>query len=257
MKRRLVATASLALVGASSIGTHHVVVGLFTVACALLYMGRSASAQVFARAAAWAVIVPFAFVSWLLWTHGVHGFHWTRFVSPALAAISLVAARPLLRTEHARATFAPLAMRSWFLAAATAAIGIGIAVTGVAVELAFVHQIGSALLLGALAASLVGSGVGVVRMRGWGVLLGAISAILGAAVAFMEHRFFGWSTFFLAAPGAVTTAALLAARAGIGQSAPETPAPPARFRVASAEDASAAEEEELEAPEIRIAAISR
>ncbi len=241
MNRRIVATASLGLVGASWIvmgatshfgGAHTIVSGAFTAACALLYVGRSAISQVIARAAAWAVIVPYAFIGWLLWSHGLH-LQWSHLALPALAGVSLVAARPLLHTERARATFAPIAMRSWFLAAATAAVGIGIAVTLLAVEVAFVHQTASALLLGALAASLVGSGLGIVRMRGWGVLLGAISAVLGVAVAFMNHRLFGWSPLLLAAPGLLTTAALIAARAGIGHEPEGEPAPSfAKIRVA-------------------------
>src|SRR5512142_2113160 len=123
MNRRILATASLGIVGVSWMvlgattrfgGAHTMVAGIFTATAALLYFGRSALSQVVARAAALAVVVPYAFGSWLSLTHGFRGVSWSGRALPALAAASLVVAHPLLHTDESRATFAPIAMRSWF-----------------------------------------------------------------------------------------------------------------------------------------------
>jgi hypothetical protein len=182
---------------------------------AWLFTRKQATAQALARAAAWSVILPTALATSLLVTHLSH-VNLSMLVPSAAAAIALVLTRPLLHTEEARATFAPVAMRGWFLASAVGAIGVGLAATELATEFAGAHLLPDALALGALGVSLFASGIGVMRMRAWGVVLGLLSSVLALFSALHFEWFMGWPIHATALPGVMMTVAVLAARAGLG-----------------------------------------
>jgi hypothetical protein len=88
-----------------------------------------------------------------------------------------------LHTPEARAEFSPIAYRRWFLAGAVSAVMEGIVLgAGGLAELAS-GGIQSAVALVGVGAMFIASAVAVVRMRAWGVLLGAATSagMLGAA----------------------------------------------------------------------------
>jgi hypothetical protein len=181
---------------------------------AVLFTRKSAMAQALARGVAWSVILPTAVVALLAWSHGF--YPGVRVLLPAAAAAgALVLARPMLDRDEARATFAPIALRSWLLASATAALGAGLAIAQLATAFAGVHLFHYALALGAVALSLLASGIGVVRMRAWGVLVGAVSSFAATAVAFRFglRDVIGWPVLASAIPGVMMTVGVLAARA--------------------------------------------
>lgn len=100
----------------------------------------------------------------------------------ALASAALVTARPLLDGHETR-SFAPLRFRRTFLAGATSMAAIAFA----AAVLAAQGFVADAPLMygfnGVLALLLVAAVGGVLRMRAWGVLVGALASLLCLAAA--------------------------------------------------------------------------
>jgi len=138
----------------------------------------------------------------------------------AIAALALT--RPLLHTDEARAEFAPIRFRRLFLAAATVAFTSGTLFSFASFESAAHGHVASAIGSALLGSSLLGTAVGIVRMRGWGVLL----AVLSTVIAFTSAAFFGVplaAALLAAAPGFLVGGALATARL-----APETAPLPAR-----------------------------
>ena len=136
---------------------------------------RSPLAQVVGRGIAWKF---FVLQAWVLGVRAMAGdirpIGALLVIAPALA---LVVARPLLQTAAARAAFAPRASRTLFLAAATASIASAVYAAPLALS-AWTHgspMIGAALTF--LGAALVAQAVAVLRMRAWGVVLGAATAL--------------------------------------------------------------------------------
>ena len=147
---------------------------------------KSMVVQVVSRASAWLVLVPAALVT----LASALGAHHPDLVAAALSAGSgaaLLLGTPMLHTPEARAAFAPSRFRSWLLAGATASAALGMvtALLGLSRVLEGWGSLGAALL--ALAAALIGSAVGVIRMRTWGILLGgltgAVTVIAGVFLA--------------------------------------------------------------------------
>ncbi len=187
------------------------------VASGLLFMRRSAVAQTLARGGAWSVIFPGVTIAIMSATHG-YAVSMHALWPSLLAGAALLVARPLLDDERARLTFAPIALRLWFLGAAAAAVGAGLATTELALAYLSTHGLFKAgLALALLGTTLLASGIGLVKMRGWGIFAGALSAILAVATGLS----FGWYTLTwplvaTSIPGALMVATLLAARAGFG-----------------------------------------
>jgi hypothetical protein len=231
--RRVIAALALAGAGLSTgwVG------GLVGVA-GLLFLRRSATAQVVARGAAWALIIPTIAAALLSLQFGF--MPPLRVLSPCvLPLVALVVSRPLLDDDVARATFAPLALRRWFLAAATMAVAGGLALGELAGALShFTH--GGARLIGVFAFALALSGVGLVRMRTWGVVLAVLSALTGLSLA-AGTGWFLWPMVFAALPGAMMVGGILEARRRVTHT-PQTTLEPVRVRVAPTRDEALEEE---------------
>ncbi len=227
--RAPVAALALAGVGAGALAASHVAPGLVVLAGAAAFFHPSIMARAFARATAWATLLPSVFVTILLAAGAHQGPPLHLVLEMALAALALVASRPLLSTDRARASFAPLALRSWFLAAAIGAMSSALMLASLAhvfVRFGFLREVlGMSLVSGLLALA----GVGVLRMRAWGVASGVVAAAASIpVVAAMYGSFLGVPVLLTAAPGALMGALVVAARAGIGHPKAE----PVRVRVA-------------------------
>jgi hypothetical protein len=192
-------------------------VGLFGVAgmVALASAGllrRSVLSQVLSRAMAWVILLPMGVGAAESLTMGHLPPLESLFFGGASAA-ALLLARPALHTDAARAEFNPVGYRRWFLAGAVASAlaGIVTAFAG-AGGLLFAHA-PAALLTLALAAALLASAVGVVRMRSWGVLLGVLTSMvtLGAA-ALAGDVYLSFSLALAALPGLLLAAPIVASR---------------------------------------------
>jgi|GEM_PF-2206534 len=139
---------------------------------------RSLLTQVLSRATAWLVFAPAAMVTAV---SAVVSHSHVDLVAAGLAATSgaaLLLARPMLHTAEAKATFAPVGYRRWLLAASTAASAAGLTAGMIAFDMMrWSGDRAAGLAIGALGVSLLASAVGVLRMRAWGILLGAATSI--------------------------------------------------------------------------------
>lgn len=185
--------------------------------------------QVFSRALAWIVFLPTAAVgaAEALRGHLDPGI----FAFAATTGAALLLARPMLHTSDARAAFAPSRFRRSFLAACTASAAIAIVLGMVAYESLFRGHAGTGLALGALAASIAASAIGVLRMRGWGVALAALSSIVSLSAAALVGGDKGVALASTALPGALFVLPIVLAKLGVGE-AEAAAAPPAHARVA-------------------------
>ena len=172
-------------------------VALVAAAGALLGV-RSMTVQVLARGVLWSVVGSGAFVVWeiALVFAGYEGtsierVHASGFALLALvfAAAALHRARPELHRGWARAAFAPVRARGAFLAGATASAAVGIALVcmcGPYVLATMDHPVFIRGLAALGAASIV-AGIGIARMRAWGVLLaGATTVVVAVAMLFTK-----------------------------------------------------------------------
>jgi hypothetical protein len=149
---------------------------------------RSVVAQVLSRGAAWVVFAPTAMFVLFQLLRGSHRVDVEHLIA-ASSAVSLLLAHPMLRTEEARRSFDPKVFRGWFLAGSTASVSLAYVAGGMAIALAAGHEsFGAVLGFGALATSLLASAIAVVRMRGWGILLGAFTAACLAVSALFVRR---------------------------------------------------------------------
>jgi hypothetical protein len=245
LPRRLLASLSL---GASAVGfatmagwDKAVVIFTGCVALGALALGRrSVSSQVFGRSVAWLILAPSAIgVGDALW-HGRLPDGYAALLAVTSAA-ALVLARPALHTAEARAEFDPARYRRLFLAGAVSAGMTGLAAAFFALEAMWWGAHGPGLAFGALAAALLASAAGVVRMRAWGVLLAIVTSVgaLGAALLTGDHAL-ALGLALAALPGA-----LLASPLAIARLRPES-----RARGASRGDGL---ESPATAPELRVA----
>ena len=106
--------------------------------------------------------------------------------------VALLAARPVLHTPEARREFAPLAFRSWLLGGSIATASAGITAAFLA---AFTVHGPATFGFAALAAALFASSIAVVRMRAWGILLGALTSLtLLVLGALSDSNFLAYAT---------------------------------------------------------------
>lgn len=216
--RLFAARASLAVVGGAFFaeGVRHswrlAAMGALVAGASVLLGRRSALSQVLARGVAWAVVLPAAFHILLAVRHGyAPGF---AVVAEALgAALALGLSRPMLESDEAKREFAPVVLRRWLLASATTAVGFGVAIGRFATELLAFHITGPAIAFGLLAALSTLAGVGVARMRSWGVLAGAAASAVAVAMAPVVD----WALLAPAVPGLMMVAAVVMGRLGVGR----------------------------------------
>jgi hypothetical protein len=157
-------------------------------------------------------------------------------VEMAIAVLALVVTRPLLSTERARAEFAPVALRSWFLASAIGAMASGITFARAAQEFAHFSVLArDTFALAALALPLFIAGVGVLRMRTWGVVLGTLAALASfPIIVWMRGSLITVPILLASVPGALMSVLVVIARL--------RSEPAVRYRVAT--DVRVAEDEE-------------
>jgi hypothetical protein len=158
---------------------------------------RSIVAQVLSRGVAWTLFGPAALGSVLSLVLDGR----TELAAMALAAASglaLVLGRPMLHTPSARAQFAPVRFRRWLLAGAVASVTVAVATGMVGVAFSAMGELSAGAPLLLLSGALAASGVGVARMRSWGVLLGMVTSAVLCSVAMAFQRA---DTTFLALAG--------------------------------------------------------
>ena len=168
---------------------------------------KSMVAQIFSRAVGWTVFAPAALVAVVSTLVGHH----PELTAVALAGSSgaaLALARPMLHTPEAKAEFAPSRFRSWLMAGATASTAAA-GITGL-IGLDFLYRashgsthysFAAAAAFLTLSASLAASALGVIRMRSWGILLGAFTSLVTLASAAFMHDAAGLALSLVAIPG--------------------------------------------------------
>jgi hypothetical protein len=173
---------------------------------------RSVMPQILARGMAWVVLLPSAAGTLGSLYYG-HLPELSTAVVAASSGAALLLGRAALNTPDAKREFSPIAYRRWFLAGAVSAVTAAlVAAFGATGELIW-GSARSGLGFTALAVVLLATAVGVVRMRAWGVLLGAASslAMLGMA-ALSLNEFTTVASLFAALPGMILVSPLLVAR---------------------------------------------
>lgn len=150
---------------------------------------KNLSLQTLSRGMAWLMAAPSAIAVGIIML-GHHGMDWPVVALLASSASALLLARPQLHTKEAFAQFHPHRFRRTFLAGSTATAATAFLTGGISLEL--LHERGLAsgpvLGMGVLAATLLLVSTAVVRMRGWGIVLGAAtSAVLLVIAAVMRH----------------------------------------------------------------------
>jgi hypothetical protein len=217
--------------------------GILAVAAAGLTR-KSLVVQVLSRGAAWVVLAPsLLYVLFQLLGRGSFRFDLEHLLAVSSAA-ALLLAQPMLKTAEARKSFDPKVFRGWFLAGSTASVSVAYLAGGIALE-AIDHRAGSTIVgFGALAGALLASAIGVIRMRGWGILLGALTsaALVVSSFAIRGDSELSFGLLLFAVPTLLLhLAPILLARLGLGK-----PAAPATVRIDEGVTA-------LDAPRIRIA----
>lgn len=222
-------TATLGMLGAAGVGTA-LTAGHWPVWLWLPIAGSAALSgvaltrgsivtRILARGVAWSVLVPTLVHAAARARHG--GLpDLGAFAIAASTITALIAAAPALGTRAMRAAFAPAAGRRFFLAGATAVTSAGLA-TALGALVRFCASWGSAangLAIALLAAAYLGSAYGLLKMRGWGVLLGGLTSFVLLAFSLFDraHAAPGW--ILCALPPLVgIIAPVLLARLGILQ----------------------------------------
>lgn len=175
---------------------------------------RSMTMQVLSRAMAWLVLLPSAMIAAV--SMGGHP-EWAAAAFAAASGGALLLARPMLHSADAHAQFAPSSFRRWLLGGSTAAASMGM-VAG-AIGLDSIHSRSgvpaAAIGLVALGLSLLASSIGVMRMRAWGILLGAATSVvtlLVAALALSRQDVSAVALAFAAIPGMMMILPVLIAK---------------------------------------------
>lgn len=187
--------------------------------------------QVLSRGLAWLILLPTLVVSVASAVSG-HSFSFEFTAMAVGTATALLLSRPMLFTKEARAAFAPRMFRHWLLSGSMATSAAGVVAGGLALA-ATRHQPGLSLALAALAASFLASAIGVVRMRAWGILLGALTSMVLLVLGLFNLEEFG--LFALAASPALllhTLPVLVARWMGTSPRMEATAAVP-RYRIAT------------------------
>jgi hypothetical protein len=176
---------------------------------------RGIVAQVLSRGVAWVVLAPML-VGWVFALYAGHspGF-WAVFMTASPAA-ALLLARPALHTDEALHAFCPARHRRLFLAGAVACTTAGLLSALVALATGIDGVSGASVGLSALAMGLLGSGLGVARMRTWGVLLGAVTSAATVVAALLATDGWGALALTLAAlPGLLLAVTVVVARRSV------------------------------------------
>lgn len=170
--------------------------------------------NMFARGAAWAVAVPAALTMAFMGADG----HVNALLSAiaGTSALSLALSRRSLSTPEARSDFAPVVSRDWLLASASASLACGAIAGFLTLEQLRFGHLGVGPVLFTLA--FVASAVGVLRMRGWGLLLGGATAIASLTLAAIANGSASLLFALTAVPGLMMLAPIV--RAKLGASAP-------------------------------------
>jgi hypothetical protein len=172
----------------------------------------SVFAQVFSQAVAWLLFAATAIAAVAAVVLG-HTFSGPLTGIALASGAALAFARPALSTKQARAEFAPVAYRRWFLASTTVSVAAAAVagLAGLAIWSWDHHWESSAIGAFALSVSLLASAVGVLRMRAWGVLLSGATALLAIGTAlFMRANWVGFE--WAAVPGVMFGYPVLASR---------------------------------------------
>jgi hypothetical protein len=199
----------------------------------------SALAQVLARAVGWAVLAPAALI--LGSEAARHGQldGWTAALV-ASTTLGLAVSRPLLETDRARRDFHPVAVRRALLSGSIASIAVALWVGLIGVRAFESHHVAFALELGVLAAGLAGSAAGIVRMRGWGVLLAGLTSLALVVESVLTRDYMRSSLALAALPGAFLAVSVAFARwwptPDAEASSRVADLPPVRMRVAMDEE---------------------
>ncbi len=172
---------------------------------------RSVTSQILGRGVAWLLFPPSLLVVLFDLGRG-HAPDLFATTVALTAGASLVLAHPMLHDAHARAVFDAVRMRRYLLASSTAQAAVGTMSALLAATALLDHAVGAAFGLGLFALAALGSVVGVSKMRGWGILLGGLTA-LGALISAAIVGDAGALAFALASiPGAALTLPVLTAR---------------------------------------------
>jgi hypothetical protein len=138
---------------------------------------RSLVPQIVSRGAAWILLLPALLVTAFSLADGQAPPIEIAGLGVATGA-ALLLARPMLHTREARAEFSPKVFRRWLLAGSTATAATGFVAGGIALASFAVNGLKApALGFAALAASLLASAIAVVKMRSWGIFLGALTSV--------------------------------------------------------------------------------
>jgi hypothetical protein len=176
--------------------------------------------NMFARGAAWAVAAPAALTLAFMGADGQ--FSGLVAAIAGTSALSLALSRRSLASAEARAAFAPVVSRDWLLAASSTSLACGAIAGFIALEQLRWGHVGVGPLLFALA--FVASAVGVLRMRGWGLLLGGVTAIAAVTLAAIAGGAASLLFALMAVPGLMMIAPILRAKLGPGERTPDAPA---------------------------------
>ena len=204
---------------------------------------RSMVAQVLSRGAAWCVLAPAVMTTAAstLWGHP----DWTAAAFAVGSGGALLLARPMQHTAAAKAEFGPSSFRRWLLAGATTSVSAGL-VSGLFALDGLRWHAASAIALGVLGLSLIASAIGVVRMRAWGILLGALTSVIALIAGAVMHDVAGFVLALTSIPGLMLVLPVLVAQRGRAR-------PDARSlaRIASPTDAA-----DATSPRVRVAVAS-
>jgi hypothetical protein len=146
--------------------------------------------QTLSRGMAWVMAAPTALVVGIE-AMSSHRIDWPVAALFAATSSALLLARPQLHTKEAREQFHPHRFRKTLIAGSTATAATAYLTGGIALELFRERGLvsGSALAFSLLTVTLLAIATAVVRMRAWGILLGAAtSAILLVVAAFLRHE---------------------------------------------------------------------
>ncbi|HEY8073258.1 MAG TPA: hypothetical protein VIF62_04095 [Labilithrix sp.] len=210
-----------------------VIVTLSVALAGIAIARKSVLAQIGARAVAWSVALPMAVIATLELATRSSPDRLVWFLA-ATTGSALLLGRPMLHSDEAKRDFAPVRYRRTFLAGATASATTALFAGAASLDLANAHQWGAAFGIGALATSLVASAFGTLRMRGWGILLGATTSAISFLMALLVHDAASIPLALAAIPGALLALPIAASRLGKPTEARmrvEAAAPP-RIRVA-------------------------
>jgi hypothetical protein len=175
---------------------------LAIVAASALGLSRpSVRAQVLSRGIAWTLAVPTVIAAFAI---PLVDHHFDGLVAAigATSAAAVWLSRPALLTKRARAEFDPVAYRGTFLAGAMLAVATAWVTGSLALsDLLTMGDVWGGVGLAALSAALLGSALGLTKMRAWGALLGGATSV----AVVVASLFAGAQLLPLALPGLLMT----------------------------------------------------